>query len=178
MLGCGHLYMIKEIMSEDLHIETGIMREDDKERIVDIYVSAESLRVYEEPWMEDKSTDIPGPSVPQHPESVVSENLGRRNHDRSDPVFVGVCLLLLAGILALICLGVQMKKEKSNWRRERNQLLADTNILRKRNLQLRTNNTKLSQEIDNLWNKLCRHRTGQNIPDEEKKPVSGRMRHC
>ncbi|KAI3353026.1 hypothetical protein L3Q82_019594, partial [Scortum barcoo] len=95
-------------MSEDLHVEPGIIkREDDKERIVDIYVSAESLRVYEEPWMEDKSTDIPGPSVPQHPESVVSEISGRRNRDRSDPVFVGVCLLLLAGILALICLGVQ-----------------------------------------------------------------------
>ncbi len=56
------------MMTENLYAEPGIIkREDDKERIVDIYVSAESLRVYDNPWVENRSPNIPGPPGPPLP---------------------------------------------------------------------------------------------------------------
>lgn len=46
-------------MTENLCAEPGTTRrDDDKESIVDIYVSAESLRVYENPWVESMSPNI------------------------------------------------------------------------------------------------------------------------
>lgn len=59
-------------MSEGLYTEPGIIQKghydwDDKEtKIVDIYVSAESLRVYENPWVEGMAPNIPGPAEAQH----------------------------------------------------------------------------------------------------------------
>ncbi|KAM7394020.1 hypothetical protein PAMP_020849 [Pampus punctatissimus] len=133
-----------------MYAESGIIKEghydqDDKEEnIVDIYVSAESLRVYENPWVEGMAPNIPGRMEVQHP--VASKNSGKRNHVRASSVFLGVvCLLLLTGI---ICLWVQMGKDKTNWRRE----LA---VLRKISEQLKLNNTQLSKERDALWKNCC-----------------------
>lgn len=54
--------------SEDLYAKPGIImtREYDKESVVDIYVSAESLRVYDNPWVEGMSPNIPAPTGAQH----------------------------------------------------------------------------------------------------------------
>ena len=55
----------KKIMSGGLYAEPGIIKQghhdqDDKEEnIVDIYVSAESLRVYDNPWVENMARNIP-----------------------------------------------------------------------------------------------------------------------
>lgn len=59
-------------MSEDMHTEPGITKtfypDQDKQSIVDIYVSAESLRVYDSPWMEEGTLqNVPRPTVVQHP---------------------------------------------------------------------------------------------------------------
>ncbi|KAM7418973.1 hypothetical protein PAMA_016202 [Pampus argenteus] len=126
-------------------IKEGQYDQDDKEEnIVDIYVSAESLRVYENPWVEGMAPNIPGFTEVQHP--VASKNSGKRNRVRTNSVFLGVvCLLLLTGI---ICLGVQMGKDKTNWRRE-------LEVLRKISEQLKLNNTELSKERDAVWRNCC-----------------------
>ncbi len=59
-------------MSENIYAEPGIIKKvrfdcDDKESVVDIYVSSESLRVYDNPWVEGTSPNIQGPAGPQHP---------------------------------------------------------------------------------------------------------------
>ncbi|KAF1395019.1 hypothetical protein PFLUV_G00007190 [Perca fluviatilis] len=143
-------------MSGDLYAEPGIINKvycepDGKESIVNIYVSAESLRVYDNPWVEGMSPNTPRPAEPQHP--VIRENLGKRNHVRADSRFLGVvCLLLLAGI---IYLGVQMNKDKNKWRTERNQLLEDIANLKKTSDQLTANNTELIKERDGFLRMLC-----------------------
>lgn len=58
-------------MSGDLYTQPGIVNhvycdQDDKESRVNIYVSAESLRVYDNPWMEATSPNTP-PAEAQHP---------------------------------------------------------------------------------------------------------------
>lgn len=53
-------------MSEDIYAEPGITNTVHKESIVDIYVSAESLRVYDNPWVEGTSANTPGPAGPHH----------------------------------------------------------------------------------------------------------------
>lgn len=45
----------------------GQVNEDYNESTVDIYVSTESLKVYENPWVEAASPNIPGPGETQHP---------------------------------------------------------------------------------------------------------------
>lgn len=57
---------------ENVYAEPYITKEvhfdqDHKESIVDIYVSAESLRVYENPWMEGMSPNTPGLGGTRHP---------------------------------------------------------------------------------------------------------------
>lgn len=59
-------------MSEDTYTEPGITKtfhpDQDKESIVDIYVSAESLRVYDSPWLEEGTLqNVTRPAVAQHP---------------------------------------------------------------------------------------------------------------
>lgn len=58
-------------MSQDVYQEPGIIKkvrfaQDDKEGIMDIYVSTESLRVYDNPWVENMSSHLPGPAEAQH----------------------------------------------------------------------------------------------------------------
>lgn len=75
-------------MSEHLYAEPGIIkREDDKERIVDIYVSAESLKVYDNPWVDGtKIPNIPGPPGPQYPGMDTTSVSNKRvcKHNRAD----------------------------------------------------------------------------------------------
>lgn len=64
-------------MSGDLYAQPGIINQvycdqDDKERIVNIYVSAESLRVYDKPWVEVTSPNTPPEA--QHPGTEVCAN--------------------------------------------------------------------------------------------------------
>lgn len=59
-------------MSENMYTDPSITREgqvneDYNESTVDIYVSTESLKVYENPWVEATSPNTPGPGETQHP---------------------------------------------------------------------------------------------------------------
>lgn len=47
-------------MSDIVYTEPYITKEDHQDRILDIYVSAESLRVFENPWVECTSPHTPG----------------------------------------------------------------------------------------------------------------------
>ncbi|XP_077936129.1 uncharacterized protein LOC120825135 [Gasterosteus aculeatus] len=116
--------------------------EDDKESRVNIYVSAESLRVYDNPWMEATSPNTP-PAEAQHP--AIVEKVEKRNPIRTESVFLGLlCLLLLA---VIICLWVQMNKDKTLWRRERNQFAADNTNLREINAKLTADNAELTEAL-------------------------------
>lgn len=60
----------EKIMLEDLYAEPCIIgkcHRDNKDEGMDIYVSAESLRVFENAWVEGMSPNIPGPAMSQHP---------------------------------------------------------------------------------------------------------------
>lgn len=59
-------------MSANVYAEPYVTKEvhfdqDHRDSIVDIYVSAESLRVYENPWVEGTSPNVPGFGETQHP---------------------------------------------------------------------------------------------------------------
>lgn len=59
-------------MSENMYTYPSItpegqVNEDYNESTVDIYVSTESLKVYENPWVEATSPNTPGPGETQHP---------------------------------------------------------------------------------------------------------------
>ncbi|KAK5926439.1 hypothetical protein CgunFtcFv8_022012 [Champsocephalus gunnari] len=139
-------------MSGELYAKPGTANKvyfepDDKESMVNIYVSAESLRVYDRPWVEVMSPNTPGPAETQHP--VVLENSRKRSPLRSFSVFLcAVCLLFLAGIIGL---GVQRDKDRADCSRDINQILADFATLKK-TCDLTRNNTEL---IHNLWKKYC-----------------------
>ncbi|KAL6110259.1 uncharacterized protein ACO6RY_19378 [Pungitius sinensis] len=134
-------------MSGDLYAQPGIVNhvhrdQDNKETRVNIYVSAESLRVYDNPWVEVTSPNTPPAEAP-HP--VIVENVGKRNHIRTDSVFLGLlCLLLLA---VIICLGVQLNKDQTNWRRDRDQFAADISNLRKINAKLTADNADKMEKV-------------------------------
>ncbi|XP_076027208.1 uncharacterized protein LOC143016656 [Genypterus blacodes] len=77
-----------------------------EERVVDIYVSAESLTIYDNPWMEGMSAQTI-PAEAQRTASVASANTGKRNL----VVFLGLlCLLFLS---VIICLGVQRREDRA-----------------------------------------------------------------
>lgn len=68
-----------EIMSENGHAEPYITKDvhrEYRESVVDIYVSAESLRVYENPWVENMSPSISGHGETQHPGMVTTSAAG------------------------------------------------------------------------------------------------------
>ncbi|KAL3066815.1 hypothetical protein OYC64_016713 [Pagothenia borchgrevinki] len=136
-------------MSGELYTKPGTANKvyfepDDKESMVNIYVSAESLRVYDSPWVEAMSPNTPGPAETQHP--VVLQNSRKRSHLRSFSVFLcAVCLLFLAGIIGI---GVQRDKDRADCSRDINQILADI----KKTCDPTRNNTEL---IHTLWKKYC-----------------------
>lgn len=57
----------------------GHVNEDYHESTVDIYVSTESLKVYENPWVEATSPNTPGPGETQHP-GMEETGLKKKNH--------------------------------------------------------------------------------------------------
>ncbi|CAK6953340.1 hypothetical protein PFLUV_G00007190 [Scomber scombrus] len=140
-------------MSGNLYAEPGIItkghhdQHNKEENMMDIYVSAESLRVYDNPWMEGMTPNTPEPAEVQHP--VVSRKSGKRSHIRTNLAFLGMlCLLLLT---VIIYLGVQMGKDT----RERNKLQAINTELKRKSHQLEINNTLLTKERDVLWRNFC-----------------------
>lgn len=59
-------------MSVNVYAEPSITKkvhfdQDIKDSVVDIYVSAESLRVFENPWVEGTSSNVLGFEETQHP---------------------------------------------------------------------------------------------------------------
>ncbi|KAM9314266.1 uncharacterized protein KZ484_024060 isoform 2-T4 [Pholidichthys leucotaenia] len=142
-------------MSEGVYAEASISKkvhfgDSKKENIVDIYVSTESLRVYENPWVERKSPHVTGPAA----QNTEIGNPVKRNRVRCDSVFLAVlCLTLLVGI---IWLGVQMNK----WGWERKQLHEENDVLRRMTERLKANNTVLSVQRDELWQKFCVNKWG------------------
>lgn len=66
-------------MDEQLRIQPESLKKKDKEEnLVDIYVSPESLRIYDNPWMEGMTPKIPRPAETQHPGMFKSENTQHR----------------------------------------------------------------------------------------------------
>ncbi|KAM4583848.1 uncharacterized protein PAE49_003659 [Odontesthes bonariensis] len=141
-------------MSEELYAEPGTVKkvhfdQDHQESVVDIYVSAESLRVYDSPWVEDVS---PGPVRAQHTVTFVNRISGKRRYGRYDPLILRVmCPLLL---IAIVCLAVKMNEDKTNWGLEKEQLLSNNTELMKMADQLTANNTELIRERDDLQTEL------------------------
>lgn len=96
-------------MSENIYAEPGITKtvhfdRDDKESIVDIYVSAESLRVYDNPWVEGTSANMPGPAGPQHSGMDVSNKRCKRA-DRFLGYFscLNLCAMFVCGSAGWFC---------------------------------------------------------------------------
>ncbi|MEQ2265396.1 hypothetical protein XENORESO_012809, partial [Xenotaenia resolanae] len=95
-------------MSDGLYVHPGSVKhvhfeQDNRESMVDIYVSTESLKVFDAPWVEDTSPNSPGPSQAQSIVSFVSETSVKRSPFRWYCVFLGVvCLVLLVGIIYLV----------------------------------------------------------------------------
>ncbi|KAK2816821.1 hypothetical protein Q5P01_025012 [Channa striata] len=96
---------MKEIISD-----SGITEKDDKKNIVDVYVSAESLRVYDNPWVEATPPNVLQVVEAQDPVSQFFETPQRRNYVRTDLVCLAVVLLVLC--VVIIYLGVQVNKEQ------------------------------------------------------------------
>lgn len=68
-------------MSGDVNAEPGKVNkfycdQDDKENIVNIYVSSESLRVYENPWVEGTSPNTPGTAEAQQHSGTETGSMG------------------------------------------------------------------------------------------------------
>lgn len=87
----------KETMSDGLFLKPGSGKhvhfdEDNRESMVDIYVSTESLRVYDIPWVEEPSPNSPGPSQAQSRSKSLISNLC--NHS-------SVLSFSLAGLLCM-----------------------------------------------------------------------------
>nr|XP_043883509.1 uncharacterized protein LOC122770616 isoform X2 [Solea senegalensis] len=166
----------RKMMSQHVYNEADVIEkvhfdEDDKGSKLHIYVSAESLRIYDNPWVESMSSAIPGPAEIRHKAmSVMSETPRKRNHDRCCSVALGaVCLLLLAGIIGI---GVQMNKDKTKWDTDRDQLLAVYADLQKTTDQLNSTYTDLRYL---LWKKFCQpkprkcRKLGLTFPDNQDK---------
>ncbi|XP_034044550.1 natural killer cells antigen CD94-like [Thalassophryne amazonica] len=136
-------------MEEDIYSTPGVINKahldedsNKEERVVSIYVSAESLTVYENPWVDGIPQNTPGPSVPEHPVTEVLV-VSKRNLLRVSAVFVGLLCLLLA---VITCLGIQLNRDKAKWIKEQNQLQNKNTSLQQKTDQLIANNSQLRRE--------------------------------
>lgn len=90
---------------ENVYAEPYITKEvhfdqDHKENIVDIYVSAESLRVYENPWVEGMSPNTSGLGGTQH-SGMDTTSMSNKHYMRVD-IFCSYFLYLHLGV-CLLC---------------------------------------------------------------------------
>lgn len=137
-------------MSDGLFVKPGSgkhvhFEQDSRESMVDIYVSTESLRVYDIPWVEEPSPNSPGPLQAQSRMTFISETSPKRSSFRWHCVFLGVvCLLLLIGN---IYLGVE------KYQNDKGQL--EKNNSDCRNLTLEQLAKKLCDKIEALCNNPC-----------------------
>ncbi|XP_059361594.1 C-type lectin domain family 4 member F-like [Carassius carassius] len=126
--------------------------EDRKERIVDIYVSAEAVRDMKHK-KETENFNTEEPQTPRHTEDFNTEEPQTPRHTRSDGVTIsraaGVCLGLVCVLLitAVIVLCVLIYTKSTNYAQERQQLQTKiTNLL--------TNNMNLTEERQQLKTKI------------------------
>ncbi|XP_060940993.1 LOW QUALITY PROTEIN: C-type lectin domain family 4 member A-like [Limanda limanda] len=140
-------------MSEHVYADPDIINkvcfaQDIKENIMDINVSAESLRVYENPWVED----TPGPAEPQQ-RATISVNVpsGWRNHLRPATMFLLLlCLLFLAGVVVLAVLLIQDKGLNADLTRARDELQTSYGDMKSLNDNLTQKTNQLEKDIDHL----------------------------
>ncbi|CAL8281481.1 unnamed protein product [Gadus morhua 'NCC'] len=110
-----------------------------KERIVDIYVSAESLFVYDKPWIEG---DSKGEAV-ENEYSEVAKVSGQKKAYRIRAVLPWLLVVLL--LVVVTGLGIALKEEKIQRNFERKEPMA--NHLNK--------TSPLTEESDQVQEKLC-----------------------
>ncbi|XP_056445241.1 uncharacterized protein LOC130381593 isoform X2 [Gadus chalcogrammus] len=110
-----------------------------KERIVDIYVSAESLFVYDKPWIEGESK---GEAV-ENEYSEVAKVSGQKKAYRIRAVLPWLLVVLL--LVVVTGLGIALKEEKIQRNFERKEPMA--NHLNK--------TSPLTEESDQVQEKLC-----------------------
>ncbi|CAL8387289.1 unnamed protein product [Boreogadus saida] len=110
-----------------------------KERIVDIYVSAESLFVYDKPWIEG---DSKGEAV-ENEYSEVAKVTGQKKACRIRAVLPWLLVVLL--LVVVTGLGIALKEEKFQ-----------RNLERKEHMANHLNKTSpLTEESDQVQEKLC-----------------------
>ncbi|XP_078138247.1 uncharacterized protein LOC139930195 [Centroberyx gerrardi] len=137
-------------MSEDLYAKPDLSRKakvdrgETEERIVDIYVSADSLTLYDNLQMQGTTPPtVQATAGDRHPDNISSE---KKRSCRAAAVCLGLlCLLLLAGIIGLV---VQCFKDKTKWDVERNQLLANYNSLTTERENLNNSYNNVTEERD------------------------------
>ncbi|KAM4603896.1 uncharacterized protein ACJ7VT_018542 [Polymixia lowei] len=156
-------------MSEDLYANTTktvkFERDEQEDRIVDIYVSADNLNVYDHPQIEKttETTETTHSTADEHPAHVFGER-----PLRAAAMCLGLLsLLLLAGIIGLGVHYNQAERNQkindsamiqeretndSNLTRKRDQLQTSYNILVKERDQLQTSYNILVKERDQLQN--------------------------
>ncbi|KAM9769430.1 uncharacterized protein ACNS7B_000740 [Menidia menidia] len=133
-------------MSEGLRTESSFIENDHKESIVDIYVSVESLRVYDTPWVDEASQKSQELASPKPAVSCVQKMSVKRSYVRSDaPSLRVLCPVLLIVIVYLV---VKMDKDKTTWGQEKKDLLSNNTELMKVTAELTTNYTELMKERD------------------------------
>lgn len=95
-------------MSGSLYAEPGIINKgrhdqhNKEENMVDIYVSAESLRVYDNPWMEGMTPNTPEPAEVQHP-GMWHQSLDRLQFPPSLLMFNFYVSFSVVWFLSVIC---------------------------------------------------------------------------
>uniref|UniRef100_UPI003AAEFBB4 uncharacterized protein n=1 Tax=Centroberyx gerrardi TaxID=166262 RepID=UPI003AAEFBB4 len=142
-------------MSEDVYAKPDLTKKvrfqggEKEERTVDIYDNADSLRIYDNQWVEESTPPkLQDTTEGQHQITPVTVSSEKRNPFRAAAVFLGLlCLLLLAGIIGV---GVQFIQDKTSWNEERNQLRVDNANLTSEKDQLQTSYNNLTSERDQL----------------------------
>ncbi|XP_062334857.1 CD209 antigen-like protein B [Osmerus eperlanus] len=143
--------MTQKVKSEDIYDNADMTQKvksdggEMEERMVDIYVSDDTLRGHD-PCSEAEDT----------PENTAGDQLSgaggpERSLSRAAAVCLGLlCALLLAGIIALGVIFTRVNYDKTIKTMERDQLQTSYTILTRERDQLNTSNTNLTRERDQL----------------------------
>ncbi|XP_067106280.1 C-type lectin domain family 12 member B-like [Osmerus mordax] len=143
--------MTQKVKSEDIYDNADMTQKvksdggEMEERMVDIYVSADTLRGHD-PCSEAEDT----------PENTAGDQLSgaggpERSLSRAAAVCLGLlCALLLAGIIALGVIFTRVNDDKTIKTKERDQLQTSNTILTRERDQLNASNTNLTRVRDQL----------------------------